>query len=95
MVKAGLRDLLMAINRAQADGVIDQYALGGTLGAMFYIEPTAVPDAEIFVKLPSESAGSVPSLAAIYQYFAARGYAVEGDLVTIGTWPTKFLPAGQ
>ena len=59
MVKAGIKDLLMAINRAQADGVIDQFAIGGTLGAIFYIEPTIVPDAEIFVKLPRESAGAV------------------------------------
>ena len=91
MVKAGLKDLLMAINRAQTDGVINQFAIGGTLGAMFYIEPTTVPDAEIFVKLPSESAGSVHSLAPIYEYFASRGDAVEGDIVTIGNWPTKFL----
>ncbi len=92
MINAGLKDLLMAINRAQADGVIDQYTVGGTPGAMFYIEPSAAPDAEIFVKLPHESAGSVPSLAPVYEYFASRGHAVEGGVVTIGNWPTKFLP---
>ncbi len=92
MVKTGLKDLLTAINRAQTDGVIDQYAVGGTLGTMFYIEPAVTPDAEIFVKLPSQADGSVPSLAPIFRYFSSRGYAVEGDVVTIGNWPTKFLP---
>jgi hypothetical protein len=91
MVRADLKDLLKAVNRAQADGVIDEYALGGTLGAMFYLEPTTVPDAEIFVKLPRDSAGSVPSVSPIYEYFASRGDVVEGDVVTIASWPTKFL----
>ena len=91
MDKAGIKKLLEALNRAQADGVIDQYAVGGTLGATFYIEPAAVPDAEIFAKLPNERVGSVPSLAPIYQYFATRSDAVEGDFVTIGTWRMRFL----
>lgn len=91
MGKAGLKNLLTAINRAQADGVIDQYAVAGAAGAAFYIEPAAVLEAEIYVKLPSETTSSALSLAPIYQYFSARGDAVEGDLVTIATWPTRFL----
>jgi hypothetical protein len=91
MVKAGIKDVLTAINGMQAAGVIDQYAVGGVLGAAFYIEPAAAPSSEIFVKLPSKATSSVPSLAPTYQYFVARGNVVQGDFVTIDGWPTRFL----
>jgi hypothetical protein len=33
----------------QADGVIDQYAIGGAVGATFYLEPVATLDIDVFV----------------------------------------------
>ncbi|HEY1731047.1 MAG TPA: hypothetical protein VGG15_04835 [Terriglobales bacterium] len=92
MSEAGIKDLLTTMNRAQAAGVIDQYAVGGALGATFYIEPAAVAEAEIFVKLPAQTASFEPLLAPIYQYLAERGDTVDGDLVILGSWRTRFLP---
>lgn len=91
MLQAGLKDLITAINRAQTDSVIEQYVIGGEAGAAFYIESAGVCDAEVFVKLPTQAASPNATLAPIYQYFAAKGNAVEGGLVTIGSWPTKFV----
>ncbi len=39
----------------QADGVIGKYAIGGAVGATFYLEPSATLDVDIFVTLPTAS----------------------------------------
>jgi hypothetical protein len=35
---------LKVINRMEADGVIRQYAIGGAVAAIFYVEPFATYD---------------------------------------------------
>ena len=54
-----MRDTLEMINRMQTDGVIDEYAIGGAVGATFYLEPSATEDVDIFVMLPT-APGSSP-----------------------------------
>ncbi len=34
-----IQAVLKAINQMQADGVIHRYAIGGAVGATFYLEP--------------------------------------------------------
>jgi hypothetical protein len=41
---------LEAINQMQADGIIGEYAIGGAVGATFYLAPAATVDLDI---LPS------------------------------------------
>lgn len=48
-----MKESLELINRMLADGVIDRYAIGGAVGATFYLEPAATLDIDIFVVLPS------------------------------------------
>ena len=57
-----VKETLEAINNMQADGVIGQYAIGGAVGATFYLEPSATVDLDVFVMLPGESAGALVSL---------------------------------
>lgn len=44
---------LEAVNQMQADGVIGKYAIGGAVGATFYLEPAATVDLDIFVTRPA------------------------------------------
>lgn len=83
---------LAAINQMQADGVIGKYAIGGAVGATFYLEPAATVDLDIFVTLPSASGGLLLSLAPIYDYLRSRGGKVEDEYIVIGGWPVQFLP---
>jgi len=62
-----VKETLEVINQMQADGVIGKYAIGGAVGATFYLAPAATIDVDIFVRFPSESAGSHISLAPIYE----------------------------
>ncbi len=86
---------LETINRMQADGVIGQYAIGGAVGATFYLEPAATLDIDIFVSLQTSGGSSLVSLTPIYDYLTARGFKAEGEYIIIGSWPVQFLPPGN
>ena len=36
-----MKATLQVINQMQADGIISRYAIGGAIGATFYLEPTS------------------------------------------------------
>jgi hypothetical protein len=46
-----LKRTLAVINEMQADGVIGRYALGGAVGATFYLEPVRTVDVDVFVAI--------------------------------------------
>lgn len=87
-----MKATLEVINRMQADGVIGKYAIGGAVGATFYLEPAATLDVDIFVSLPKIRGGALLTLAPIYDYLTARGCKIEGEYVVIAGWPVQFLP---
>jgi hypothetical protein len=86
-------DTLRVINQMQADGVIGQYAIGGAVGATFYIEPTSTYDMDIFVRFEKIPGSPLISLGPIYEYLQKRGYAAKDTHVMIEGWPVQFLPA--
>ena len=87
-----MNGILEMINRMQADGVIGKYAIGGAVGATFYLEPVATADVDIFVMLPTASGGALLSISPIYEYLTARGCRIEGERIVIADWPVQFLP---
>jgi hypothetical protein len=87
-----LKTTLEMINRMQGDGVIGKYAIGGAVGATFYLEPSATVDVDIFAMLPKGGSSSLLSLAPIYEYLKAHGCDADGEHVVIGEWPVQFLP---
>jgi len=80
------------INRLEDDGVIERYAIGGAVGATFYLEPVATLDVDIFVVFRPEAGRRLLSLQPIFDYLTARGGAIEGEYVVIAGWPVQFLP---
>ncbi|HVM60720.1 MAG TPA: hypothetical protein VMV72_07620 [Verrucomicrobiae bacterium] len=87
-----MRATLEAINRMRADGVIGKYAIGGAVGATFYLEPAATLDIDVFVSLNEPSGSSLVTLSPIYDYLGSRGYKAEKEYVIIEGWPVQFLP---
>jgi hypothetical protein len=87
-----MRATLESINRMQADGIIGKYAIGGAVGATFYLEPAATVDLDIFVTLPTSSGGLLLSLKPIYEYLKSRGGRIVDEYIEIGGWPVQFLP---
>ena len=80
------------INQMESDGVIGTYAIGGAVGATFYLEPLATADVGIFVMAPTPPGSSLLSLTPIYDYLTKRGCRVDGERTVVGDWPVRFLP---
>ena len=83
---------LQVLNQIERDGVLGRYAIGGAMGATFYVEPLLTFDLDVFVFLP-QTAGGLLTLAPLYAVLRARGYSEEGECVTIEGTPVQFLPA--
>jgi hypothetical protein len=87
-----IQEVIAAINQMHVDGVIERYAIGGAVGATFYLEPVATLDVDVFVAFRSEPGRLLLSPQPIFDYFAARGARMEGEHIVIGGWPVQFLP---
>jgi hypothetical protein len=90
-----IRETIVAINRMQADGIIDGYGIGGAVGATFYLEPVATLDVDVFVSFKSQAGQLLVSPQPIFEYLLARGGAMQGEYVVLSGWPVQFLPAGS
>jgi hypothetical protein len=87
-----IREVIQTINQMRADGVIERYAVGGAVGATFYLEPLATLDVDIFVSFKPEAGRLIVSPQAIYDYLTARGGTAQGEYIVLSGWPVQFLP---
>ncbi|MBI2752878.1 MAG: hypothetical protein HYX46_05115 [Betaproteobacteria bacterium] len=83
---------LRVLNELEQTGVLGRHAIGGAMGATFYVEPLLTFDLDIFVVLPETPAGLL-TLAPLYEALRGRGYAEAGECVEIEGVPVQFLPA--
>jgi len=86
-----MKETLAVIERLHTDGIIGRYAVGGAVGATFYLEPMATVDVDIFVLF--ERAPLLVTLTPIYEACASLGYQAEGEAIRIEGWPVQFLAA--
>ncbi|MHB8521036.1 MAG: hypothetical protein ACYDH9_09790 [Limisphaerales bacterium] len=49
-----IREVIKTVNQMETDGVVDRYAIGGAVGATFYLEPVATLDVDVFVGFRSD-----------------------------------------
>jgi hypothetical protein len=86
-----LADVFRAANALVTTGLIRDYALGGALAAIHYVEPFATYDADIFfIPAVQDLSGGIPQ---IYDALRAQGWGVEGDHLLLGNFPVQFLAA--
>jgi len=83
---------LQVLNELERERVITRYAIGGAVGAIFYMEPFLTYDLDVFVLL-SPTASGLLTLTPIYEVLKRRGYEEEGECVLIEGMPVQFLPA--
>jgi hypothetical protein len=82
---------LQVLNRMVEDGVLKQYAIGGAVAAIFYVEPINTNDLDVFFS--SASVGSdLTVLSPLYTYLLNLGYRDQGETIDIEGWPVQFLP---
>src|SRR3954469_8700043 len=88
-----MKQTLVIIEQLHADGIIGPYAIGGAVGAAFYLEPVATLDIDVFVLF--EPAPLILTLTPIFEACARLGYRAEGEAIAIEGWPVQFLPADE
>jgi hypothetical protein len=81
------------INQMVADGVIDNYAVAGAIGAMFYVEPFSTNDLDVFILTSNDQLVlEIPGL----DYLKARGYSEwRNEGIVIEGWPVQFMPVAN
>jgi len=91
-----VKETFRVLNRMEADGVIGRYAIGGAVGALFYLEPADTADIDVFVSFRETPGNNLVTLAPLYHYLGARGFSEhEKEGIVIEGWPVQFLPAAD
>ena len=86
-----LAQILRAANDLVANGLIEDYALGGALAAIYYVEPFTTYDADIFfIPKDKELTAGIPE---IFAHLKSRGWSVEGEHLMCAGFPVQFLAA--
>jgi hypothetical protein len=83
---------LDVIEDLQKKSLINQYAIGGGIAAIFYLESIITFDIDIFF-IPAEEDQNLMALSPIYEYLKKEGYKPEKEYIIIEGIPVQFLPA--
>ena len=59
-----MKRTLQVLNELERDGVVERYAIGGAMGATFYVGPLLTFDLDVFVIFPQD-ASAMLSLTAL------------------------------
>ena len=86
-----MKETLKLINRMVKAGVIEGYAIGGAVAAIYYLEPFDTADLDIFVQVGT-SGSDLMIPAPIYEYLIKEGCKAKGKFVHIEGLPVQFLP---
>lgn len=84
-------EAIAAINDLKHEGVVSEYALGGAIAIIFWSEPVATFDLDVFVLL--EQTSPLVSLSAIYEWARKRGYQERAEHILIAGVPVQIIPA--
>ena len=86
-----LADVMRAANGLAKAKLIEDWALGGALAAIYYVEPFATYDADIFF-IPADK-GLTAGIPAIYRELRAQGWEADGEHLLVKGFPVQFLAA--
>lgn len=89
-----MRKTLEVIAELKKHGFIKDYAIGGAVAALKWVEPFFTRDLDIFViPLAEPGAGDVISFQPIYDFLKSKGYDQwTGQWILIEGIPVEFLP---
>jgi hypothetical protein len=82
---------IKVINELKNQGLIEDYAIGGGIGSIFYIEPVLTFDLDVLILIKSE--GKIITISPIYDYLKRKGYRAEKEHIIIEGIPVQFIPA--
>lgn len=91
-----MRKTLKIINELKENKLIEDYAIGGGIAALYYIEPFLTYDLDLFIILPEkEIKKTLITLSPIFDYLKKKGYSWKGEHIVIEGIPVQFIPADE
>ncbi|RKY38710.1 MAG: hypothetical protein DRP76_04110 [Candidatus Omnitrophota bacterium] len=88
-----MKKTLKVLNELKQKGLIQDYAIGGAIAALRWIEPFFTQDLDIFILLKDKGKKEIIDLSPIYEYLKAKGYEWKGHWVVIEGVPVDIFPA--
>ena len=83
---------LKILNQLEKKGIVNRYAIGGGVAALFYAEPVLTYDMDVFVFLSAKESG-LAVLSPLYDHLRKLGYREDKEHVVIEGIPVQFIPA--
>jgi hypothetical protein len=90
-----MEKVLQVLNRMQADGVIEKFAIGGGIAAIRYLEPYLTKDIDVFISPVLVGANGLVSFGRIFSYLEDLGYHPEREYIKMEGWLVQFVPASE
>lgn len=89
----GLAKVYAELNALRDEGIVEAYAVGGGMAALFYAATTRTYDVDVFVLIPTS--GFLVSLSKIYEWARDRNYEAHQEHIVIHCVPVQFLVASE
>lgn len=90
-----MRKVFQLLNAMVQDGEVQNYAIGGAIAAVFYVEPFSTQDIDVFVMMKTEPSGLVKTIPG-WDYLKNRGYTeIRGEAIVVEGWPVQFIPVSN
>lgn len=91
-----MRQTLKVINELKDKGLINDYAIGGGIAALFYIEPFLTYDLDVFIiSVERADEKNLILLSPIFDYLKSKGYFWKGEHIIMEGVPVQFIPADE
>lgn len=92
-----MKNTIKVINELKYYRVIEDYAIGGAIGVLKWVEPFFTRDLDVFIILPQKEKDkheTIISLSPLYDYLQQKGYKEWiGQWIIIEGLPVEFIPA--
>ena len=91
-----MKKTIEILNQLKKKGLIKDYAIGGGIAAIFYVEPILTYDLDVFIIISDTvKEQNLILLTPIYGYLEAKGYKWKGEHIIIEGIPVQFIPADE
>lgn len=90
-----MKRTVSVINRLVEAGLIKNYAVGGGIAAMFYMEPELTFDVDVFIIAEGRKEKGIVDLSPVYEFLKKEGYTWEGEHIIVEGVPVQFIYADE
>jgi len=91
-----MKKTINILNQLQKKGLIKDYAIGGGIATIFYVETFLTYDLDVFIITPGKGEEkNLILLSPIFNYLEDKGYPWKGEHIIIEGIPVQFIPADE